>query len=54
MAGLKGPDLSEFQPGVSPGIRDEGEVRDATGGSLPVDSVDGLPNCASKGFGSAW
>jgi hypothetical protein len=56
MAGLNGPDRNEFQPGVSFGINEEGDVNDATGGSpsLPGVSVDGLPNCSSNGLGSVW
>jgi len=53
IAGLNGPDLREFQPGVMPG-NGEGEVMFATGGRivLPGVSIEGLPNDCSNTFGS--
>lgn len=53
MAGLRGPDRNDCQPGVIPG-RGDGEVMLATGGRTvrPGVSTDGLPNDCSKTFGS--
>jgi hypothetical protein len=54
MAGLRGPDRSEFHPGVSVGSREDGDVSEATEGSSVLPGVPEFPNCSSKGFGSDW
>lgn len=61
MAGLSGPDRSEFdQPytpaDAAPPSIGAGDVSDATGGRIdlvPGVSVDGFPNDCSNGFGSS-
>jgi len=40
IAGLKGPERSEFQPGVSLGIKDDGEVKEARAGVIEIDGVE--------------
>jgi hypothetical protein len=65
MAGLRGPVLSEWPPQlkgvvpVAPGSRAEGDVSEATLGSLVPPGVSTVPpppspkDC-SNGFGSRW
>jgi len=58
IAGLSGPVRSEPPPQVKgvtpvPGRREDGDVREATDGSLVPPGVSGAPpNDCSKGFGS--